>query len=189
MGPISDRGWCWDILMKCFGISNIFLRGGARTNRWLTFVKFWHNVICMICVLQVSGGPMTIGKNVKVRLYRGVASLEWSQLFPGARVWHIVSTRSDHFPILLELTSEENRKAKCIFRYEIMWERENSLHEEIVNAWESVGQTYSLGDIGRALDMVRGSLKKWTMDKFGSVTKEYWNTKRPCRCKSRRGTW
>jgi hypothetical protein len=41
-----------------------------------------------------------------------------------------------------------------------------------VNAWESVGQMQSLGDITQALDIVRQSLKKWSMENFGFVTKE-----------------
>jgi hypothetical protein len=53
-----------------------------------------------------------------------------------------------------------------------MWEREDSLQEEIVNAWESVGQMQSLGNITQALDIVRQSLKKWSMENFGFVTKE-----------------
>jgi CRISPR/Cas system type I-B associated protein Csh2 (Cas7 group RAMP superfamily) len=53
-----------------------------------------------------------------------------------------------------------------------MWEREASLHDAIVNVWESVGNMQSLSDVSHALDIVRGSLKKWSMDKFGFVTKE-----------------
>jgi hypothetical protein len=60
---------------------------------------------------------------VRVRLDRAVASPEWSQVFLSVRVQHIVSTRSDHGPILIELNTEENRKAKRTFRYENMWER------------------------------------------------------------------
>jgi exonuclease III len=59
-------------------------------------------------------------RNVRVRLDQVVASTEWSQIFPSARVQHIVSARSDHCPILVELNTEENRKVKHIFRYKIM---------------------------------------------------------------------
>jgi hypothetical protein len=87
-------------------------------------------------------------------------------------VQHIVSSRSDHCPILIELDKEQTAKAQHIFRYEIMWEREETLQGAIKTAWDSVGQVQNLGDISCALDKVRSSLKKWSMDKFGSVTKE-----------------
>jgi hypothetical protein len=63
-------------------------------------------------------------------------------------------------------------KVRRIFRYEIMWEREESLHEEIGKAWETAGQVQTLGDVSRALAKVKTSLKQWSLDKFGSVTKE-----------------
>jgi hypothetical protein len=111
-------------------------------------------------------------KNVRVRLDRAVASLEWTQLFPSAWVQHIVSSRSDHCPILLELDKGVSNKVCRIFRYEIMWEREESLHGEIAMAWESVGQVQTLRDVSHALTKVRTSLKQWSLDKFGSITKE-----------------
>jgi hypothetical protein len=53
-----------------------------------------------------------------------------------------------------------------------MWEREASLHDDIAAAWGSVGHMQNLVDIYRALNTIRGSLKRWSMHKFGSVTKE-----------------
>jgi hypothetical protein len=49
---------------------------------------------------------------------------------------------------------------------------EASLHDEIVTAWESVGHMQNLADVYHALNTGRGSLKKWSMNKFASVTKE-----------------
>jgi hypothetical protein len=51
-------------------------------------------------------------------------------------------------------------------------EREESLHGEIAMAWESVGQVQTLRDVSHALTKVRTSLKQWSLDKFGSITKE-----------------
>jgi endonuclease/exonuclease/phosphatase family metal-dependent hydrolase len=65
--------------------------------------------------------------NVQVRLDHVVASPDWKQIFPSAHVQHLVSPRSDHCPILIEVEKEQNSKPPCIFRYEIMWEREDSL--------------------------------------------------------------
>jgi endonuclease/exonuclease/phosphatase family metal-dependent hydrolase len=43
-------------------------------------------------------------RNVKVRLDRACASSSWSAWFPEARLIHLTSSRSDHVPILLELS-------------------------------------------------------------------------------------
>jgi endonuclease/exonuclease/phosphatase family metal-dependent hydrolase len=41
-------------------------------------------------------------RNVRARIDRAVASDCWLNLFPHAKVTHIVSSRSDHLPVLLE---------------------------------------------------------------------------------------
>jgi hypothetical protein len=72
------------------------------------------------------------GENVMVRLDRAIASHSWSNLFTAASVKHVVSSRSDHLPLVLRSGKlEENRNKPSINRYECMWEREESLSEEI----------------------------------------------------------
>jgi hypothetical protein len=55
-------------------------------------------------------------RNVRVRLDMVVASPERSQCFPGAHLQHIVSSRSGHCPILLELETDQERKTKKDFQ-------------------------------------------------------------------------
>jgi endonuclease/exonuclease/phosphatase family metal-dependent hydrolase len=75
-------------------------------------------------------------KNVRVRLDCAITCPSWSQLFTGARMQHIISSWSDHSPIMLEVEKErEVRPSQQIFRYEIMWECEHSLSEEVQRAW------------------------------------------------------
>jgi endonuclease/exonuclease/phosphatase family metal-dependent hydrolase len=95
---------------------------------------------CDLHDLVLSGLPWTYDnmqkslRNVPVRLDRAVVTPEWTQLFPSTGVQHIVSSSFDHRPILLELDKGMRSKVRRIFRYEIMWEREESLHEEIGRA-------------------------------------------------------
>lgn len=44
--------------------------------------------------------------NVKVRLDRGVADTGWRERFGEATVHHLVSARSDHCPLLVEIRNE-----------------------------------------------------------------------------------
>jgi hypothetical protein len=62
--------------------------------------------------------------NVLVRLDRAVADPTWQEIYSDARVWHLISSRSDHCLVQVELTRDawENRGTHT-FRYEIMWER------------------------------------------------------------------
>jgi hypothetical protein len=97
---------------------------------------------CNLYDLGFSGLPWTYNnkqkgnKNVKVRLDRAVACPNWSSIFPHAEVKHIVSSRSDHFPLLVSLNKDANYfKAPKTNRYELMWERDLSLGEEIEVAW------------------------------------------------------
>jgi hypothetical protein len=77
--------------------------------------------------------------------------------FPVASLRHISSSRSDHHPILLDIEDENKGKAhQQIDRYEMMWEREESLYEEVKMAW----------------DELMTSLKKWGQVKFRVVSKE-----------------
>jgi hypothetical protein len=93
--------------------------------------------------------------------------------FPDASLRHISSSRSDHCLILLDMEDENKGKPhQRIDRYEMMWEREESLYEEVKTAWEGGGAMQSLGDIRNTVKGVMSLLKKWSHGKFGAVTKE-----------------
>jgi hypothetical protein len=53
-----------------------------------------------------------------------------------------------------------------------MWEREESLPDEIRKAWESGESLHNLGDVVSRLRKVMSSLKRWSHEQFGAVTKE-----------------
>lgn len=88
--------------------------------------------------------------NVKVRLDRAVADSNWQDMFSAATLHHLVSSRSDHCPLLLEIKKETREKHKTrIFRYEIMWERLESLAVEIKEAWCSTPDREGLGGVAK----------------------------------------
>jgi hypothetical protein len=112
-------------------------------------------------------------RNVNVRLDRAIASPSWSSWFPAARVRHIASSRSDHCPIALEFDQGESTRTRHrIARYELMWERDDTLPDEIKKAWHAGGSLQNLDDIRKTLTGVMSSLGRWSHDKFGAVTKE-----------------
>jgi hypothetical protein len=111
--------------------------------------------------------------NVKVRLDRAVASPNWSNWFKDATMKHLVTSRSDHLPILLQLhRDKEPGRQGCIACYEIMWEHEESLPGEIQQAWDAGAHAQTLGDVADKLCEVMFLLPAWSKVKFGAVTRE-----------------
>jgi hypothetical protein len=127
---------------------------------------------CYVYDLGFSGALWTFDNkqkgdmNVKVRPDRVVASMSWSTWFPEVRLHHLVSSQSNHAPILRE------RSPRHIAHYEIIWERELSLPEEVCTAWAARVPVQGLGDIAGNLKRVMHSLTRWSKEKFGAITQE-----------------
>lgn len=99
--------------------------------------------------------------NVRVRLDRAVASPAWS-----SRVVHLKSSRSDHCPLLQLEVGNRDVRIKWCMRYEIMWERVDSLPETIKQAWQMEATTFDLHGISSKLKAVMKTLKSWSRENF-----------------------
>lgn len=133
---------------------------------------------CDLHDLGFSGLPWTFNnnqggnRNVRVRLDRGVGNTEWSAIFPDASVQHISSSRSDHKALLLHTRPEPKaRQRNYLFRYEIMWEREESLDLVIEKAWQKKNPGSDLGTLAESLKKMTSELKAWSRENFRHVTK------------------
>jgi hypothetical protein len=72
------------------------------------------------------------GANIRVRFDRAVADQAWRDLISDAKVHHLVSSQSDHCPVFIEPHRDVwDKRNKDIFCYEIMWERVETLLDEI----------------------------------------------------------
>jgi hypothetical protein len=137
----------------------------------LTFCDVFY--ICFTRVPWTFDNKQKGDRNVKVRLDRAVALTSWSSWFHEARLHHLVSSRSDHVPVLLELCRDESAsKPPRIARYEIMWERDQTLLEEIRLAWTAGSLIHNLGDVDGNLKKLMACLTSLSHDKFGAVTLE-----------------
>uniref|UniRef100_A0A8R7V8Z6 Endonuclease/exonuclease/phosphatase domain-containing protein n=1 Tax=Triticum urartu TaxID=4572 RepID=A0A8R7V8Z6_TRIUA len=113
--------------------------------------------VCELRDIGFTGYPYTFdnhqqgNRNVRVRLDRVCADDDWMARFPNAELHHLTSSRSDHCPLLLRLQQPDPRPRNRARRYEIMWEREETLPEIIVNSWEKVKVAGDLGVVAKSL--------------------------------------
>jgi hypothetical protein len=70
----------------------------------------------------------------------------------------------------MENGSRPNQRGHILW-YEIMWEREASLTEEIQNSWMAGHPVQSLADVATDLKALMSSLRRWSKEKFGAVTR------------------
>jgi hypothetical protein len=118
---------------------------------------------CGLRDVGFSGVPWTYNnnkpgsRNVKVRLYRGVATQGWLNRFFDVAVVHLTSPCSDHCPLLLQIQREEvSSSSGRQQNYEIMWEREASLGEQIQQVWEGEDTNGDMGVISKSLKNMLG---------------------------------
>ncbi|XP_073367662.1 uncharacterized protein [Aegilops tauschii subsp. strangulata] len=128
----------------------------GHKGRWWTFEK------------RVAGGTYT-----RVRLHRAVADAAWSTIFPFAEVSNETAACSDHGPIVLKLTDDEEatRKPKS-FKYEVMWERHPELHSFIETNWNGKPKGLSANEVRDKLKDLSENLYGWERHTFGNVKKE-----------------
>ena len=113
-------------------------------------------------------------KNVKERLDRAVACPQWSSIFPDCKVTHIISSRSDHCPLLIELMGAP-RSGSFIkhLKYEAYWEREDAeLQVQIDSCWNNNARVNNLGDVANNLDKLMKSLHGWSQVHIGYLPKK-----------------
>ena len=120
-------------------------------------------------------------KNVKVRLDRAVACPLWSSMFPRCKVSHIISSRSDHCPIFVEVLGT-HRVGRFVnqLKYESYWEREGgALDDQISACWNRDSNINDLGDVANKLDKLMKSLHGWSRVHIGYLPKKLeWARKR-----------
>jgi hypothetical protein len=111
--------------------------------------------------------------NVRVHLDRAVASPEWLTVLPDACVRHLVSSRSDHCPVMLSIRQDMDPKpAQPVRRYEVMWEREPSLTAAVEEAWSRRVGSPDLGGISSAFHSIMGNLYEWKKKNFAPVSRK-----------------
>jgi hypothetical protein len=68
---------------------------------------------------------------VEERLDRALATSEWLSKFPNVKLINLLSSHSDHSPILLHCTPVIKQHYKYEFKFENSWLREDDIGEVV----------------------------------------------------------
>lgn len=74
--------------------------------------------------------------NVKERIDRAVATVDWREMFPFALVFQDIFIGSDHCPLILNSCIPPNRVPR-LFKFESMWITSPNCHTVIAYHWQT----------------------------------------------------
>lgn len=99
-----------------------------------------------------------------------MATPEWLNIFPKAKVFHLTSSVSNHSPLALRMVPNQRRKkTKKMFRFEAMWLRDQSYEEVVQEVWEE-GKLASSGSTWvNCIERCRSHFEAWNKTVFGHV--------------------
>ncbi|GAU34086.1 hypothetical protein TSUD_255820 [Trifolium subterraneum] len=118
---------------------------------------------CDLTDIHLEGYPFTWIKSrgtdhvIEERLDRALASSEWLSIFPNAKLINLLSSHSDHSPILLQCSPAIKQQYKYEFRFENNWLKEDDI-EEVVNEGWDVGDGI---EITQRLTHCAEKLQRW----------------------------
>lgn len=110
------------------------------------------------------------GFQIRERLDRGFATVDWLDKFPLVKLYHRTSFASNHCPISLRL--KEKKKFKRYgkkFQFEVMWLKESSCEDIVNSVWEEGAISDSVFPIMQCLDNCRMKLNAWNKNVFSNV--------------------
>ncbi|KAL7222407.1 hypothetical protein ACSBR1_024159 [Camellia fascicularis] len=141
----------------------------------MTQLQFFLELLsdCALLDLEFKGCPFTWSNNqrgvdnVRERLDRAVANVEWRTLFPCAQVFHKLQIGSDHCFAVLNCCVPLKRVPR-IFKFETMWSTSLLCEEVIHSKWDEPHIGSPMYQLLQKLKLCRESLKAWSKEHFGN---------------------
>ncbi|XP_024178006.1 uncharacterized protein LOC112183925 [Rosa chinensis] len=102
---------------------------------------------------------------VKERLDRAFCNCSWRSTFSDAFIQHLPKTRSDHCPIIMQLSSNNyiNRNASP-FRFQAMWFSHATYSDFVSDTWNGMHGNFHSKIMG-----LSSALSKWNREIFGHL--------------------
>ena len=109
---------------------------------------------------------------VYLRLDRALATQDWLEHFPRARVQHLEDTTSDHCPILLTDSNSTHGRGKRRFFFEAIWAKQPDCKELVDAVWRANVNLHDPSSFSFGLTNCASSLSKWGMSVFGQIPRK-----------------
>jgi hypothetical protein len=106
--------------------------------------------------------------NIKERLDRAVANLEWRSMCPKASVKHLPMIASDHAPLIINSYEDDSTGPKP-FRFEEAWIRDGSSSLVIKDAWNIFHRGNPQFRLAEKIKNVKVKIKWWNKNVFGII--------------------
>jgi hypothetical protein len=113
--------------------------------------------------------------NVKARLDRAFGNAAFTNKFEHIKVWHIVSTESDHYFISVEFREhmvEGRGRGTKPFRYENVWQTHADYDQLVLANWQKGSGANGLVGVAQALNALQSSLRQWGAKEFGCLARK-----------------
>jgi len=110
---------------------------------------------CALSDIKLHGHPFTWTKSpgtkrvLEERLDMAMGNSEWLQRFPEVKLTNLLTSHSDHTPILLDIIPSVRQRYNYSFKFENCWLLEDDIEEVVVDGW---GGTMGLELGGRVLN-------------------------------------
>ncbi|KAG5524499.1 hypothetical protein RHGRI_031233 [Rhododendron griersonianum] len=105
--------------------------------------------------------------NIRERLDRAVATVEWRDLFPYTQIFHDLLLGSDHAPLIVNCCIPLKR-VPYQFKFESMWCTSEECGEVIAGAWSTDHRGSEQIILAQKLKKCREALKVWSRKRFGN---------------------
>lgn len=129
---------------------------------------------CDLIDPSYSGSPFTLcngwfpNKRVWKRLDRVLVDLEWMKLFDSTSVDHLISTGSDHSP-LISITKKVQREPIKYFRFLDLWTEEADFISIVEQAWNIKVCSSPMQKFHIKLENTCKKLSEWSRNSIGNI--------------------
>ena len=107
------------------------------------------------------------GTQIWERLDRALATPEWMDLFPVAKLHHLSSLALDHSPLSLHFAHRRmKKKTMRTFRFESMWLKDSKCKDVVKTAWESGLMSATDWVLRSYLDRCKADFSAWNTVEF-----------------------
>ena len=110
---------------------------------------------------------------IRERIDRSFATIEWLNLFPSARLYHLASSDSDHCCLMLRINKRVKcRRSKKLFRFESMWLKDEKCGDIVKETFVEGELIGVANNFTLCMDRCREALSRWNMQEFSHIGKK-----------------